>query len=588
VEYDGATSTAGLNTEEWTMAYDLVIKNGVVIDGSGMPRYRADVGVRHGRITTIGRIRERAREVIDADGQVVAPGIVDGHTHMDAQVFWDPLGTSSCWHGITTVVMGNCGFTLAPCAKADKHMVVRNLQRAEDIPPAAMEAGIDWRWTTFPEFLDCLESLPKGINYSGYIGHSALRTYVMGERAFEQPAGEDDLRAMERELRDALRAGAMGFTTSRSPSHETPDGRPVASRVATWQEVRRLVGVMGEMNAGLFEIAGEGVDRAANDPGLRDYHVRLRDLAVDTGRPITFGVFSRRDVPDTWRRYLALLDETAAAGGRMFAQVHSRSLSALLSFKTQLPFDRLPVWKELRALPLREQAQRLRDPDLRRRLIEAADVRPDHKALGTEAQPANYDWTLVFDTVEGPHRSVAEIARERGCHPAEAMIDLALAKDLDLFFLQPVANEDQDYALELMRHPRTVTTFSDSGAHVSQLMDSSLQTHLLSHWVRTKRAFTLEQAIHMVTFVPATHWGFTDRGLIREGLAADLMVFDPETIAAEMPEVVDDLPGGARRLVQKTRGIAATVVNGEVLLRDGKHTGALPGQLLRGPLARRS
>jgi N-acyl-D-aspartate/D-glutamate deacylase len=570
------------------MPYDLVIKNGVVIDGSGLPRYRADVGVRHGRITAIGRIREGAREVIDADGQVVAPGIVDGHTHMDAQVFWDPLGTSSCWHGITTVVMGNCGFTLAPCAKADKHMVVRNLQRAEDIPPAAMEAGIDWRWTTFPEFLDCVESLPKGINYSGYIGHSALRTYVMGERAFEQTASEDDLRAMERELRDAMRAGAMGFTTSRSPSHETPDGRPVASRVATWQEVRRLVGVMGEMNAGIFEIAGEGVDRAANDPGLREYHVRLRDLAVDTGRPVTFGVFSRRGVPDTWRRYLALLDETAAAGGRMFAQVHSRSLSALLSFKTQLPFDRLPVWKELRALPLREQAQRLRDPDLRRRLIEAADVRPDHKALGTEAQPANYDWTLVFDTVEGPHRSVAEIARERGCHPAEAMIDLALAKDLDLFFLQPVANEDQDYALELMRHPRTVTTFSDSGAHVSQLMDSSLQTHLLSHWVRTKHAFTLEQAIHMVTFVPATHWGFTDRGLIREGLAADLMVFDPETIAAEMPEVVDDLPGGARRLVQRTRGIAATVVNGEVLLRDGKHTGALPGQLLRGPLARRS
>ena len=569
------------------MAYDLVIKNGVVIDGSGLPRYRADVGVRHGRIMAIGRIRERAREVIDADGQVVAPGIIDGHTHMDAQVFWDPLGTSSCWHGITTVVMGNCGFTLAPCAKADKHMVVRNLQRAEDIPPAAMEAGIDWRWTTFPEFLDCLESLPKGINYSGYIGHSALRTYVMGERAFEQPAGEDDLRAMERELRDALRAGAMGFTTSRSPSHETPDGRPVASRVATWEEVRRLVGVMGEMNAGLFEIAGEGVDRTANDPGLREYHVRLRDLAVDTGRPITFGVFSRRDVPDTWRRYLALLDETAAAGGRMFAQVHSRSLSALLSFKTQLPFDRLPVWKELRALPLREQAQRLRDPDLRRRLIEAADVRPGHKALGTEAQPANYDWTLVFDTVEGPHRSVAEIARERNCHPAEVMIDLALAKDLDLFFLQPVANEDQDYALELMRHPRTVTTFSDSGAHVSQLMDSSLQTHLLSHWVRTKQAFTLEQAVRMVTFVPATYWGFTDRGLIREGLAADLMVFDPETIAAEMPEVVDDLPGGARRLVQRTRGIAATVVNGEVLLRDGKHTGALPGQLLRGPLARR-
>ncbi len=569
------------------MSYDLVIKNGTVIDGSGLPRYRADVGVRHGRIVTIGRIRERAREVVDAEGQVVTPGFVDGHTHMDAQIFWDPLGTSSCWHGITSVVMGNCGFTLAPCAKENKHLVVRNLQRAEDIPPAAMEAGIEWRWTTFPEFLDCLDSLPKGINYGGYVGHSAVRTYVMGERAFEQAASEDDLKAMEREVRDAIRAGAIGFTTSRSPAHETPDGRYVASRLATWDEVRRLVGVMGELNAGLFEIAGEGVDRAPGDPGLRDYHVRLRDLAVETGRPVTFGVFSRRGVPDVWRKYLDLLDETAAAGGRMFAQVHSRSLSALLSFKTQMPFDRLPVWKELRALPLAEQRRRLHDPELRRRLIEASGESDGQRPVGAEARAADYDWLLVFDTVEGPHRTVAEVARERGQHPAETMIDLALEKDLDLFFLQPVANEDQDYALELMRHPRAVVTFSDSGAHVSQLMDSSLQTHLLYHWVRRKQAFTLEQAVRMLTLVPATLWGFADRGLIREGMAADLVVFDPETIAAEMPEVVDDLPSGARRLVQRTRGIAATVVNGEVLLRDGKHTGALPGRLLRGPVARR-
>jgi N-acyl-D-amino-acid deacylase len=569
------------------MSYDLVIKNGTVIDGSGLPRYRADVGVRHGRIVTIGRIRERAREVVDAEGQVVTPGFVDGHTHMDAQIFWDPLGTSSCWHGITSVVMGNCGFTLAPCAKENKHLLVRNLQRAEDIPPAAMEAGIEWGWTTFPEFLDCLDSLPKGINYGGYVGHSAIRTYVMGERAFEQAASEDDLKAMEREVRDAIRAGAIGFTTSRSPAHETPDGRYVASRLATWDEVRRLVGVMGDLNAGLFEIAGEGVDRAPGDPGLRDYHVRLRDLAVDTGRPVTFGVFSRRGVPDVWRKYLSLLDETAAAGGRMFAQVHSRSLSALLSFKTQMPFDGLPVWKELRALPLAEQRRRLHDPELRRRLIEASGASDGRRPVGAEARAADYDWLLVFDTVEGPHRTVAEVARERGQHPAETMIDLALARDLDLFFLQPVANEDQDYALELMRHPRAVVTFSDSGAHVSQLMDSSLQTHLLYHWVRRKQAFTLEQAVRMLTLVPATLWGFADRGLIREGMAADLVVFDPETIAAEMPEVVDDLPSGARRLVQRTRGIAATVVNGEVLLRDGKHTGALPGQLLRGPVARR-
>jgi N-acyl-D-amino-acid deacylase len=570
------------------MPYDLVIKNGTLIDGSGMPRYRADVAVQRGKIAAIGRIRDSAKDVVDAEGHVVAPGFIDGHTHMDAQIFWDPIGTSSCYHGITTAVMGNCGFTLAPCAAQDKHMVVRNLQRAEDIPPAAMEAGIQWSWTTYPEYLAALEALPKGINYASYVGHSAIRTFVMGDRAFEQAASEDDLRAMEQQVRGAIGAGAVGFTTSRSPSHETPEGRPVASRKATWDEVRRLVGVMGELNAGLFEIAGEGVDRNAGDPGVREWHTRLRDLAIESGRPITFGVFGRRTSPGTWKKYLDLLDETAAMGGRMFAQAHSRSLSALLSFKTQMPFDRLPVWKDIRALPLEEQKRKLRDPELRHKLIETSGMQDGRKAVGTEARPADYDWLFVFDTVEGPHRSVAEVARERGQHPAETMIDLALEKDLDLFFLQPVANEDQDAALEIMRHPRTVTTFSDSGAHVSQLMDSSLQTHLLAHWVRKQQAFTLEKAVSMLTLVPATLWGFHDRGLIREGMAADMVVFDPDTIVAEMPQVMDDLPAGARRLVQRARGMKATIVNGEVLLRDGKHTGALPGRLLRGPLGQRA
>ncbi|HEV3484457.1 MAG TPA: amidohydrolase family protein, partial [Vicinamibacterales bacterium] len=541
----------------------------------------------NGRIATIGRIRESAQKVIDADGHVVAPGFIDGHTHMDAQVFWDPLGTSSCYHGITSVVMGNCGFTLAPCAEKDKHLVVRNLQRAEDIPPAAMEAGIKWTWTTYPEFLDAVEALPKGINYAGYVGHPAIRTFVMGERAFDGPATEEDLRAMERQVRQSIRAGAIGFTSSRAPTHETPDGRPVASRNATWEEVRRLVNAMGELNVGLFEVAGEGVDRKPGDPGVRDWHTRLRDLAVESGRPITFGVFGRQSAPGVWKRYLDLLDETAAMGGRMFAQAHSRSLSALLSFKTQMPFDRLPIWKDIRKLPLEEQAQKLRDPELRSKLVQASSAHDDHRALGTEARQTAYDKLYVFDTVEGPHRTVAEVARERGQHPAETMIELALEKDLDFFFLMDVANEDQDVALEILRHPRTVPTFSDSGAHVSQLMDASLQTHFLSHWVRTKQAFTLERAVHMLTCVPATLWGFHDRGLIREGMAADLVVFDPDRIVAEMPEVVDDLPAGARRLVQRARGVAATVVNGQTLLRNGKHTGALPGKLLRGPLGRK-
>ena len=570
------------------MQYDLLIKNGTVIDGSGMPRFRADIGVQRGKIAAIGRIRDSAKDVIDAEGHVVAPGFIDGHTHMDAQIFWDPLGTSSCYHGITTAVMGNCGFTLAPCAAEDKHLVVRNLQRAEDIPPAAMAAGIRWSWTTYPEYLTALERLPKGINYASYVGHSAIRTFVMGERAFDQTGTEDDIKAMERQVHDAISAGAIGFTSSRSPSHETPEGRPVASRTASWEEVRRLVNVMGELNAGIFEIAGEGVDRNAGDPGVREWHTRLRDLAVESGRPITFGVFSRRASPGTWKQYLALLDETAAMGGRMFAQAHSRALSALLSFRTQMPFDRLPLWKEIRQLPLEEQKRRLSDKRLRPALVEASSARDEREARGTEARPADYDWLFVFDTIEGPHRSVAEVARERNQHPAETMIELALEKDFDLFFLQPVANEDQDVALEIMRHPRTVTTYSDSGAHVSQLMDSSLQTHLLSHWVRTRRAFTLEEAVRMLSLVPATLWGFHDRGLLREGLAADIVVFDPDSIVAEMPQVVDDLPAGARRLVQRTRGMAATVVNGQVLLRDGRHTGALPGKLLRGPLGHRA
>jgi len=324
--------------------------------------------------------------------------------------------------------MGNCGFTLAPCGKPERSLVVRNLERAEDIAAEAMDAGIDWTWRTFPEFLDRVQGLPKGINYAGYIGHSALRTYVMGERAFEKEAGEDDLRAMERELRDAIRAGAIGFTTSRSPSHETPDRRPVASRLASWDEVRRLVGVMGEMNAGIFELAGE---RTGGDPErLREYHVRLRDLAVESGRPITWGLFSRREEPDLWRTYLALLEETAARGGRMFAQVHSRALTIVLSFKTSLPFDRLPVWRELRALPLDQQKRQLRDPEQRRRLVAAARERDERRPVGAEPRAAAYDWTFVMDTVEGPHRSVAEVARERAPELLLHRFEIVLARDL--------------------------------------------------------------------------------------------------------------------------------------------------------------
>jgi len=566
------------------MTYDLVVRGGTVVDGSGLPRYRADVGILGDRIARIGKIRERGREEVDARHHVVAPGFIDGHTHMDAQVAWDPLGTCSCWHGVTSVVMGNCGFTLAPCRAHEKHLVVRNLERAEDIPAEAMQAGIEWTWETYAQYLDAVARWPKGINYAGYVGHSALRTYAMGERAFSEPATAEDLAVMQRELADALAAGAMGFTTSRTRNHETGDRRPVASRVAEWNEVRALVQVMGDLGAGIFEIAGEDTGRDLDR--RRDYLQRLRDLAIDTGVPVTWGMFSSRFMPDAWRAYFATLEETARAGGRMFAQVHSRALSVVLSFETRLPFDRLPEWREVRERPLDEQRALLRDPDVRRRLVKAAaEAEYGRGVVGAEARKPDYEWLMLMEDPCGPHRSIAEIARERGVDPVQALIEVGLERDLKAFFVQPLFNENLDDVLEMMKHPRSVVTFSDSGAHVSQIMDSSLQTQVLAYWVRRRQALTLEEGVRMLTLEPASAWGLHDRGLLREGLAADVIVFDPDRVAPDMPEVVNDLPAGARRLRQKASGFRASIVNGQVVLREGEHTGAYPGRVLRGPLA---
>ncbi|MBV8358876.1 MAG: amidohydrolase family protein [Deltaproteobacteria bacterium] len=567
------------------MAYDILIRNGTIVDGSGLPRYRANIAIADGRIACIGTPQDSAREVIDAEGRVVAPGFIDAHTHMDAQVFWDALGTCSCWHGVTSVVMGNCGFSLAPCEEKDKLLVMRNLERAEDISPEAMQAGIKWSWKTFPQYLDAVDRLPKGINYAAYVGHSALRTYVMGERAFEGEANSEDLAAMKAELRSAIRAGAAGFTTSRSNAHQTPDGRPVASRMANWEEVKQLVGVMGDLHAGVFEIARETIDR---DPDkMRDYISRLKTLAVSTGVPTTFGVTYSRKTPHTWRPMFEMVDDTNAAGGKMLVQGHSRSISTLLSFETRTPFDKAALWRDIRKLPLDEQEAALRNPELRAKLIEAAHerMRSREETVGAEPRRPEFDWIFVLDKPLPPYRSVGEIAREQNKDPVETMIDLALDKHLRLFFQQPLVNEDQDVVLAMMRHPRSVVTFSDSGAHVSQIMDSSIQTHLLSYWVREKQALTLEQAIRKITFDLASFWGLKGRGLLREGNIADVVIFDADKVAPQMPTLVHDLPAGARRLKQKAEGILATIVNGEVVLRNNEHTGALPGRLLRGPLA---
>ena len=572
------------------MGLDLLIRNGTVVDGSGAARYRADVGIKDGRLAEIGRIRSAAERTIDADGLIVAPGFIDGHTHMDAQVAWDRIGSCSCWHGVTSVIMGNCGFALAPCPPKDREWYARCLTAVEDIPTEAMLAGIDWTWESFPEYLATVDRLPKAINYGAYIGHSALRMYVMGKRALSEKATEDDLARMAAAVQEAIRAGAMGFSSSRSPTHVTPDDTPVASRIADWSEVDRLVGAMAELNAGIFQI---GPDTSGGE-AQRRFLARLKQVAVETGRPVMFGTISSRqgDRPNPWTYQLEYLDDCAAAGARMWGQTTTRSINAIFSLKSYLPFDVLPAWRELRRLPIAEQKRRLADPATRRQLVaDEATMKPrDNVFQGGGAattDPRKPDYTNLFamKSVDWADPTVAQLSAERGAHPVEVMIDLVLEND-DQMFVQPLVNEQPDHVLGMLRHPRTLATFSDSGAHVCQEMGSSLQTHMLSYWVRQKQAFTLEEAVRKLTFDNASAWEIHDRGLLRTGFRADVVLFDEARVKPAMPRVETDLPGGARRLVQKAEGIAATIVNGQVTLENGVATGNVPGQLLRGPGAR--
>ena len=568
------------------MALDLVIRGGTIVDGSGAARYRGDVGVQNGTIVEIGRIRAAAGGTIDADGLIVAPGFIDGHTHMDAQVAWDRMGSCSCWHGVTTVIMGNCGFALAPCPPKEREWFARCLTAVEDIPTEAMMAGIDWTWETFPEYLATVDRLPKAINYGAYIGHSALRMYVMGKRALSERATEDDLKRMTAAVQEAIGVGAMGFSSSRATTHITPDGTPVASRIADWSELDRLVGAMAELNAGVFQV---GPDISGGE-AQRRFLARLKQLALETGRPMMFGTLSSRqgDRPNPWTYQLEFIDECAAAGARMWGQTTTRSINAIFSLKSYLPFDVLPAWRELRDLPLAEQKRRLADPATRGRLVAAeSGMKPRDNvfqgggAATTDPRRPDYGNLFVMKGVDWNDPTVAQLSDQRRRHPVEVMIDLMLEND-DQVFVQPLVNEDPEHVLGMLRHGRTLATFSDSGAHVCQEMGSSLQTHLLSYWVRARQAFTLEEAVRKLTFDNASAWELNDRGLVRAGYRADLVVFDEQRVRPAMPTVETDLPGGARRLVQKAEGIAAAVVNGEVTLENGETTGRTPGMLLRG------
>jgi N-acyl-D-aspartate/D-glutamate deacylase len=571
------------------MALDTVIRGGTVVDGSGKPRFTADIGIKDGRIAEIGKVTTPAKRTIDAGGLVVSPGFIDGHTHMDAQVAWDPLGSCSCWHGVTSVVMSNCGFALAPCKPADREWYARCLSAVEDIPTDAMAAGIDWTWETFPQYLATVERLPKAINYGMYIGHSALRMYVMGKRALTETATEDDMAAMTRLVQEALKAGALGFSSSRASTHLTPDDTPVASRLAAWEEIDRILAAMAELDDGIFQV-GPDIASGARHRAFLD---QLRKSAVKYKRPIMFGVLATRqgDAPNSWDYQTRYIDDTVAAGGRMFGQGTTRSINAIFSLKSYLPFDVLPAWKPIRALPLAEQKKRLADPAVRRELVAAeAMMKPRDKtfqgggAATTNPRKPDYSNLFAMKGVDWDDPTVDQLAKARGQHPVEVMIDLSLANENQVY-VQPLVNESPEEVLGILKHPRTLATFSDSGAHVCQEMGSSLQTHFLSYWVRKRGAFTLEEAVKKLTHDNAKAWEMNDRGLLREGFRADVVLFEEKGVRPCLPTVETDLPGGARRLVQKAEGIRATLVNGAVAFENGQATGDYAGTVLKGKLA---
>ena len=569
------------------MAYDLIVEGGTVVDGSGLPGYRADVGISGGMIAAIGDLKgQAAKDSINAEGHIVSPGLIDAHTHFDAQVFWDPIGTNVCWSGVTSIVMGNCSYTLAPCKEADKRRVFSNLERAEEIPPEVMETGIPWSWESIPEHLDALDRLPKGLNIGIHVGHSALRTYVMGERAFTDIASDDDLATMKQLVADGMRAGTLGFSTARSNSHRTAEGNPVASRVADWSEIEALVGVLADLKTGIFQISrGFG----SNDPAERQAEqAQIRDIAIKSKVPLTCGTsWYRRAKPDYWREQFDVVDQVTAAGGTMMVQGGSCWNGSLRSFETVTPYDKSPVWEDFRKLPLDEQAKGLRDPEMRARLLDVARniKRSDHPGLPAfYLQEVDWNWIFPYENPMPPHRSIAEMAGERGVDPLDLFIDLALEQDLKAFFISPLFNESEDFIEALIRHPNTGITFSDAGAHIASAVNP-VQSYLLAYWVRERQAITMESAIRKMTFDLAAFWGLGKRGLLREGWHADVTIFDPKTVQPQKPYMAADLPAGGKRLVYKSDGFLATIVNGQVFMRNNEHTGALAGQVMRGGAA---
>ena len=551
------------------------------MDGTGAPALTADVAIDGDRVVEVGRVDGRGIREIDAEGRLVTPGFVDIHTHLDAQLAWDPIASSPCWHGVTSVVLGNCGVTFAPVAPGGAAFLAEMMESVEDIPAQSILDGLSWNWSTYGEYLDEIAGLPKGVNVGGMVGHCAVRLAAMGERSLDEaPATADDIAAMVPMVDEALVAGALGFSTSRTHLHTVPDGRHVPGTNATADELLAFAEVL-KRRGGVFESAPRLIGR--DDPGEdsnRDEIHMYGDISRLAGCNVTFGLTQVDRVPDLHLRVLDAVEAENANGARLRPQTTSRQIGILFGLSGRTPFDRTASWRALRDLPLAEKVARLSDPLERATLVADADST-------TDSFP--FDWTafhpLPNDPVRhdlGPDDSVAAEAARRGVSIGEAFVELALELDGRRLFTLPFLNQSLDEAIGMLQRPYVTLGLADAGAHAQQIMDASQPTFFLTHWVRDRGAFTIEEAIRKLTSDTADLFSIPDRGRLVPGAFADVNVIDLAGLALHYPEMAHDFPGGAGRWIQRADGYESTIVNGEVFMQAGEHTGSLVGQMIRG------
>jgi N-acyl-D-aspartate/D-glutamate deacylase len=568
--------------------HDIVIRGGSIIDGSGAPAFTGDVAIAGGRIAAVGGKQGPARREIDADGLLVTPGWVDVHTHYDGQAMWDPLLAPSCWHGVTTVMFGNCGVGFAPVKKEHRSALMDLMEGVEEIPNPVLAAGLNWEWETFPQYMDELDRRPRAIDVAAQIAHLPLRVNVMGDRAVRREAATpDDIASMRDLTVEALRSGAFGFTTSRTDSHKTPDGDLVPSRDADDHELLGIGQALGITGTGAFGMNSDFDDE--------DYELRwMRKQARATGRPVWFLLTDRYTDPGRWRRLMKAVHAARAEGLPVTAQMAGRPIGVMMGIGTALnPFTVRPTYKQIESLPIEEQRRRLRDPEMRRAILAERPSEAEVARLAQFRQLVTTRFDKFFtmgnppDYEPGPEKSVGAIAARENRTPDEVAYDYMLEDGQYLYF--PVVNYvtgDHEPIREMLNDPACLLGLSDGGAHCTSIIDAGVPSYMLTHWGRDRTRgpkFPLEMLVKRQTSETANFFGLTDRGRLAPGLRADLNVIDFNGMRMQKPELIHDMPANGRRFVQRVTGYEATVVAGQPIFERGEHTGALPGKLVRAP-----